>query len=355
MERRADVRRPPVKPLARRHFELFPLPFSLWLLFLPGPPFCFYLSFLVGPFLCEPRIARITTDVRETLERRRLSSLAFTGERGLPLSRLNRCSDGKWVVISKIGEGGFGFVYKAKNVISAKEVALKLAKSEDDGPILLFEATIMEQLDHQNIVKVVDIPIRLPDSNRVALVLEYVKGASLDSIIHHLRRDTERGLWFPMEQMADAVVYLHSQNIVHRDIKPENVLYSNRGIVKLIDFNLSKRFIHGKKLYDACGTPGFMAPEITAGCGYEGPPVDVWALGILFKKLFVGLQFDGRNIIKMSYDKTDFNVGKSSPTFARKTSVSLLTAMLWKNPMKRLTMREVVNHAWFKENHPGNF
>uniref|UniRef100_UPI00358F79A5 uncharacterized protein n=1 Tax=Myxine glutinosa TaxID=7769 RepID=UPI00358F79A5 len=263
---------------------------------------------------------------------------------------------GMWKVISKIGEGSFGFVYKATNVISAKEVALKLEKFVDDGQMMLHEAYILTKLHHENIVKLLDIPIRLPDSHRVALVLEYVKGDSLASQIHYLRKFSESGLSFPVKQMADAVEYLHSRNIVHRDIKLENVLLSIEGTVKLIDFNLATSFIHGENFNECCGTCGYMAPEITAH-GYEGPPVDVWALGILFKKLFVGLQFDGRHIIEMSHDKTDCNVGKSSPSFTRSSPsfelVSLLTAMLQKDPMERLTMTDVVDHAWFEEKSVG--
>uniref|UniRef100_UPI00358E38A7 uncharacterized protein n=1 Tax=Myxine glutinosa TaxID=7769 RepID=UPI00358E38A7 len=135
----------------------------------------------------------------------------------------------------------------------------------------------------------------------------------------------------------------------------QNVLCSNEGIVKVIDFNVATAFMHGKKFYDMCGTRGCMAPEITAHGGYEGPPVDVWALGILFTELFLGLQFDGHNIIDTSHGKTDFNVGNSPPTFGRETLVSLLTAMLREDPLERLTMTEIVNHAWFKENHPFYF
>uniref|UniRef100_UPI00358EE4C5 uncharacterized protein n=1 Tax=Myxine glutinosa TaxID=7769 RepID=UPI00358EE4C5 len=265
---------------------------------------------------------------------------------------------GMWKVISKIGEGGFGFVYQATNVISAKEVALKLAKSVDDGPMMLHEAYILTKLHHENIVKLLDIPIRLPDSHRVALVLEYVKGGSLASQIHHLRKYSESSLRFHLKQpqWLLPVEYLHSRNIVHRDIKLENVLLSKEGTAKLIDFDLATPFIHGKKFYDCCGTYGYMAPEITAH-GYEGPPVDVWALAILFKKLFIGLQFDGRHIIiEMSHDKTDLNVGKGLRYFPRRSSpslelVSLLTPMLQKDPMERLTMTDVVKHTWFKRKH----
>uniref|UniRef100_UPI00358EF57C 5'-AMP-activated protein kinase catalytic subunit alpha-1-like n=1 Tax=Myxine glutinosa TaxID=7769 RepID=UPI00358EF57C len=203
---------------------------------------------------------------------------------------------------------------------------------------------------HLLLLKLLDVPIRHPNCVGVILVLEYVEADTLASQIHLLRKLTERELWCPMMQMADAFEYLHFRNIVHRDIKTDHVLYSKEGIVKVIDFIVAVPFRHGEILYDHCGTRDYMAPEITE-YGYEGPPVDVWALGVLFTKLFVGLHFDGRNIIETSHDKTDFIVGNSSPTFARETLVSLLTAMLRKDPMERFTMTEVVNHTWFKENH----
>uniref|UniRef100_UPI00358E8845 ribosomal protein S6 kinase alpha-1-like n=1 Tax=Myxine glutinosa TaxID=7769 RepID=UPI00358E8845 len=256
-----------------------------------------------------------------------------------------------WEVISKIGKGSIGFVYKAKNVNSAEEVVLKKARSLKYSIELWCEASIMKMLNHPNIMKCIDIPTKDPENDCTVLVMEYVKAGSLASQIHFLRKFTERELWFPMKQMADAFEYLHAQNIVHRDIKLQNVLFSSQWSVKVIDFNLATAFIHGKIFYDDWGTPGYMAPEITEQ-GYEGPPVDVWALGILFTKLFDGLQFDGHNIIEMSYGKTDFNVENSPPTFARETLVSFLAAMLREDPMERLTMTEIVNHTWFKENDP---
>uniref|UniRef100_UPI00358EF39D probable serine/threonine-protein kinase MARK-C n=1 Tax=Myxine glutinosa TaxID=7769 RepID=UPI00358EF39D len=231
------------------------------------------------------------------------------------------------------------------------DVALKKARSLENSMELWQEASIMKALNHPNIMKLIDIPTKDPFSDRIVLVMEYVEAGSLASQIHFLRKFTEIKLWFPMKQMADAFEYLHAQSIVHRDIKLQNVLVSYKWIVKVINFNKATHFIHRQKFHDDLGTPGYMAPEITEH-GYDGPPVDVWALGILFTKLFDGLQFDGHNVIEMSRDKTHFNVENSPPTFARETLVALLAAMLREDPMERITMTEIVNHTWFKENHP---
>ena len=76
------------------------------------------------------------------------------------------------------------------------------------------------------------------------------------------------------------------------------MLYSN-GLVKVIDFGISQCFIHGEKIYGRAGTSRYMAPEISEK-GFEGPPIDVWALGVLFMTLFVGYKFDVRNIMEVS-------------------------------------------------------
>uniref|UniRef100_UPI00358E80BD serine/threonine-protein kinase MARK2-like isoform X2 n=1 Tax=Myxine glutinosa TaxID=7769 RepID=UPI00358E80BD len=149
-----------------------------------------------------------------------------------------------------------------------------------------------------NTIKLIDMPNKDQYVHRLVLVLEYVEGGTLASHLRFLRKLPERMLLFPMKQMADAFEYLHSRNIVHRHIKSHYVLFSNKGTVKVGHFTSAKPFIHGKKFHDNRRRFGDTAPEITQAHGYEGPPVDVWALGILFTELFGGLCFDGRNIIE---------------------------------------------------------
>uniref|UniRef100_UPI00358E9A3C serine/threonine-protein kinase par-1-like n=1 Tax=Myxine glutinosa TaxID=7769 RepID=UPI00358E9A3C len=128
----------------------------------------------------------------------------------------------EWEVISKIGEGSGGFVYKVKNVNSSEEVALKKAKSFEASLRLWHEASIMKALNHPNIIKLIDILTKDPFLHRVGFTLEYVEAGSLASKIRFLRNLPEVELCFPMKQMADAFEYLHSRNIVHRDIKVTN-------------------------------------------------------------------------------------------------------------------------------------
>uniref|UniRef100_A0A8C4QJB9 non-specific serine/threonine protein kinase n=1 Tax=Eptatretus burgeri TaxID=7764 RepID=A0A8C4QJB9_EPTBU len=161
---------------------------------------------------------------------------------------------------------------------------------------------------------------------------------------------TETEAWHFMEQMASAFAYMHSHNIVHRNIKLVNILCS-RGVLKVVDFGLALFFTPGENIIAFGGTPGYMAPEVSE-FEYKGPPADVWALGIVFTKLFLGLQFNGQDIIKVSPDTYDFIVVYSPPPSASEALVSLLTGMLLTDPSERFTMQEIVNHTWFKENHP---
>ncbi len=121
---------------------------------------------------------------------------------------------------------------------------------------------------------------------------EYVKSKSGKILI-------DEELRFIFKQICGAVNYCHSQNIIHRDIKMENILINEQRQIKLIDFGFSVQIGLENKLTVYCGTPSYMAPEIHSKKDYFGPPVDVWALGVMLYVMSCGrFPFKGKLIRK---------------------------------------------------------
>uniref|UniRef100_A0A8C4QJU2 Protein kinase domain-containing protein n=1 Tax=Eptatretus burgeri TaxID=7764 RepID=A0A8C4QJU2_EPTBU len=204
----------------------------------------------------------------------------------------------------------------------------------------------MRRLDCPNIVKLIDV-IENGISNEVVLVMEYLAGGSLHHQLVLRKRFSLLHAWHVMKQMASAFAYMHSKNVVHRDIKPHNVLCNDQLVVKVIDFGLTKVLNAGEKLFEESGTCGYMAPEISKD-GYEGPPADVWSLGILCIQLFLGVEFNGSIIIKKKSDAYTYSevVPKLPPNSGTELA-GLLLGMTYNEPFMRFTMEEISHHNWF--------
>jgi len=92
------------------------------------------------------------------------------------------------------------------------------------------------------------------------------------------------------------ISYLHANGIVHRDIKLDNILLDGKGNVKIGDFGVSKKITQNELLFEQCGTPAYIAPEIVRELGYKGYPVDIWSAGIcLFAILYGNVPFKAQN------------------------------------------------------------
>lgn len=141
------------------------------------------------------------------------------------------------------------------------------------------EVDILSQLDHPNVVKLYEI---FDEGDCLCLVMELMVGGELFDRIVEKEHYSEREAADTIRPLVDAIRYCHSMGIVHRDLKPENLLYGSRdsgATLKISDFGLA-RFVQGELATTACGTPGYVAPEIISGKGY-GQEVDYWSVGVI--------------------------------------------------------------------------
>ena len=152
------------------------------------------------------------------------------------------------------------------------------------------EITCLKKLEHPGVIYLHDL---IDTPKQLFFVTDYVKGISLREYVKQLpnrqiRELTARRIF---RQVVEAVYYLHTEAfVVHRDIKLDNILLEEgTRMVKLIDFGFSV-VVNSQSQYLKvfCGTPSYMAPEITRKSDYEGMPGDIWALGVLLYVMLAG-------------------------------------------------------------------
>ncbi|RIB02649.1 kinase-like domain-containing protein [Gigaspora rosea] len=158
-------------------------------------------------------------------------------------------------------------------------------------------------------------------------------------ILHTLRRYPHPNI---VQMVARAIQHLHHRNIVHRDIKDENVILDENGNVQLIDFGSSAYIKAGKKYDTFCGTIDYAAPEVLTGKKYDGPPQDIWALGILLYTL-IYKENPFYNIDEII--ARDLRI----PYILSDGSIDLVKKMLDRDVDKRPSIDDVLNHHWLWE------
>ena len=266
-----------------------------------------------------------------------------------------------------IGQGAFGKVNIGLNVLTGRVVAIKsfnkktVNKNGDNMKKILYETNLMKKLNHPNITKILEM---FEDDDYILIAMEYINGGNLFSFVKKRRKLSEKTAKFLFRQIILGIKHIHSQKIVHRDIKLENILIDLNNNIKICDFGIG-RILSSKKqmLYDKCGTPMYMAPEILLSSknkGYEGFPVDIWSAGIsLYIMLSGTLPFNLKNNNDCSsIDEENnnnielqYSIIKKEPKKIEKISNEardLLKGLLNKNPNKRLTIEQILNHPWLK-------
>ncbi len=168
---------------------------------------------------------------------------------------------------------------------------------------------------------------------------------------------TERELWIIFRQVVHGMKYLHQHKIIHGDIKPQNLLMGEDGVLRIADFGISKMLTDGQKLENVSGTPAFMSPELCAGATSltleQLQLADVWAIAATMFMLRCGHPpFLAGSIINL-YNKI-INDPLVFPFAIDPSLQDLLTHMLEKDPAKRYTLQEVIQHPWLRQP-PTNF
>ncbi len=201
----------------------------------------------------------------------------------------------RYEFIEQIGRGAFGDVYKAKDSILGRIVAVKQigldrlggnSRIEESRARFLREAQVAAQLHHPNIVTIYDV-ISMPDMG--VIIMEYVEGKTLQGLL-----TSKKVLDFPetvhlISQVADALDQAHQQRVVHRDIKPGNILISPSGHVKVADFGTAKSESSADltTVGNVLGTPDYMSPEQARAERLDGRS-DLFSLGCIVYECLVG-------------------------------------------------------------------
>jgi len=213
---------------------------------------------------------------------------------------------GRYVTLKKLGEGGKGVVYKARDTVLNRVVAIKMLKSaalsEEAHSRFMREAQAVAKLNHPNIVSIHDIG---KEDEKQFFVLEFVDGMSLRDLIATYpegKCDIQTVLRTSID-VCGALQYAHSQGILHRDVKPENILITQECAAKLMDFSLAKMLGEPSITQEGIivGTVAYVAPEIALGKGADARS-DLYSFGAVLYETVTGRPpFAGEDPVKIIF------------------------------------------------------
>ena len=203
--------------------------------------------------------------------------------------------DGKYEILTKIGQGGMSTVYLAMDKRLNKQWAIKEIRKEKHNSnnaivvkSILAEAQLMKKLDHAALPRIVDI---IEDNEAIYVVIDYIEGETLSMILREYGPQPEETVIEWAKQLCEVLDYLHTRQpaVIYRDMKPSNVMLKPDGKIKVIDFGIAREYKENNNSDTvSLGTRGYAAPEQFGGKGQTDARTDVYCLGVTLYHLVTG-------------------------------------------------------------------
>lgn len=265
----------------------------------------------------------------------------------------------RYKILSELGAGGMGTVYKAEQIDAGRFVALKLLRNEEMSQESLDrfyrEFKLLSKLSHPNIMTIYGLA--LDDDNIPYAVCEFIEGESLRLVLNRDGAMPWQRVAKIVVQIASAMQYAHSEHIIHRDLKPDNVMVLQTpepDTIKLVDFGLSKAMFDTDDLQkltltgQLIGTANYMSPELTKTKASERS--DIYALACIAYELLSGQQlFDADAAIGVIFKHASEDPSPRMTVIRTRVPegiIKVLLKMLEKNPESRMASMNEVQIAW---------
>jgi tRNA A-37 threonylcarbamoyl transferase component Bud32 len=198
----------------------------------------------------------------------------------------------KYKIVSVVGEGGMGKVYKAIHPTLHKHIIIKrlqISSAKTLSERFKREATVMMGFRHENIVSVYD---HFKHGTSYYIAMEYIDGISLEDLIEKKKRIPPLAAALIFREICKGLQYAHHKGVIHRDIKPDNVLISKNGDVKLFDFGIAMVEAEAEKELTktgvVMGTPSYMSPEQIKDAKHVDKRTDIYSMGIMLYQMITG-------------------------------------------------------------------
>ncbi|XP_032526426.1 phosphorylase b kinase gamma catalytic chain, liver/testis isoform isoform X2 [Danaus plexippus] len=262
-----------------------------------------------------------------------------------------------------IGRGISSTVRRCVEKETGKEYAVKiidLSQESQDGvdthtmrDATRQEVNILRMVaGHPYIIELQDV---FESETFIFLVFELCKNGELFDYLTSVVTLSEKKTRYIMRQVLEGVRSIHSHGIVHRDLKPENILLDDQLNVKITDFGFARMLQRGEKLFELCGTPGYLAPETLKANMFEDAPgygmeVDIWACGVIMFTLLVGCPpFWHRKQMVMLRNIMEGRYSFTSPEWAdiSEDPKDLIRRLLVVDPAQRIALEDALTHQFF--------